>query len=618
MKPGVLLPMARAPGRTISFSLYQRLLAGFLLLLILVLAGAFFVIRYYVHEQVVAQARDQLHQAYVVAETLFSRYQDRLVNRAQLIVALPSLHRAVSSPDLLQALLQELRKTEAADVVWVTDSEGRVLATTGEPPLAGELWKTRPWVSVLQISRPLTAVTQLRDRWYLTCTMPIQAEGSSKAILILGLELDQAFLGRLVEVTRVRIALRTEVSVLSSPGWPEDPRIVWPASPLYGVPKLVPHHSALVMVKQVPFALSPLDGKVEMAFLREIDQALVRRVGITLAWVGLFMLLFGTTVALRVVRSVTEPIKQLVEVTRQVASGDLAPRAEIVHRDEVGELVMAFNQMLDRLQQSYDQLAKLNATLEARVRERTRALEEAQAQLVQKEKLASLGQLAAGVAHELNNPLMAVLGSIQLVNRSIQHANLARDELARINELVEVVEREAFRGKRIVSNLLDFARIKTPMKGSADLHKLIDGAAFLVSHQVKMDEVTVEREYQPGMPPVTVDPDQITQVLVNVILNAVQAIQGRGRVILRTALEHHEAVVEIQDTGMGISQELLSKVFDPFFTTKEVGQGTGLGLAVSYGIIQEHGGRIQIASTERAGTTVTIRLPLERESTRSS
>ncbi len=237
-----------------------------------------------------------------------------------------------------------------------------------------------------------------------------------------------------------------------------------------------------------------------------------------------------------------------------------------------------------------------------------------QLQLIQSEKMVTMGELISGIAHELNNPLTSVLGFAQV--------GLMENGLSpKAEHVLRVIERESLRASKIIGNLLAFARQHKPAKVPTDLHALLDAALAIRDYQLRINCVAVTRSYEPNLPRVLADPHQLQQVFLNLILNAEQAIlevRGRGRLTIESKLAPPERLhscpkvvsIAFTDDGIGIPEENLRKIFDPFFTTKPVGKGTGLGLSVSYAIIAEHGGQIFAKSEPGAGTTFYIELPI--------
>jgi two-component system NtrC family sensor kinase len=320
------------------------------------------------------------------------------------------------------------------------------------------------------------------------------------------------------------------------------------------------------------------------------------------------------------------PVRELVEGTQRVAQGDLSHRIPVRTVDEVGVLAVSFNRMTEALGKAHAELDALVATLEQRVEERTHELREAQAQLVQTEKLASLGKLSASIAHEINNPLSGILTYAKLLSRKLRTGVPDVEGVHAALQQLALVERETQRCVTIVRNLLDFARQREPSFQVVEVSRVIEEALSLLEHRMAMQDVQVTREFAP-VPAVRADFGQLRQAFVNVLINACEAMPGGGtlRVLTReVALSEagnggplsatgkpgppsRFAEVVITDTGQGIPPEHLSNIFDPFFSTKE--KGTGLGLSVVYGIVEKHGGKIAVESRVGRGTTVTLRFP---------
>jgi len=230
--------------------------------------------------------------------------------------------------------------------------------------------------------------------------------------------------------------------------------------------------------------------------------------------------------------------------------------------------------------------------------------------LIQAEKLTSLGQLAASVAHEINNPLAGVLVYTQLLAKKINSDTFNKESAT---EYLSKMETELIRSSRLIRNLLDFARQSPPRFWEVDINEVINRSFELASHSAQLQHVQVIKELNPALPKITADFDQLQQVCTNLIMNAIQAMPGGGTLTIRTSADKTQVKIEVQDTGVGISPENMRKLFTPFFTTKREVKGVGLGLAVSYGIIQRHRGRIEVQSKEGEGTTFTVYLPLRHE-----
>ncbi len=316
------------------------------------------------------------------------------------------------------------------------------------------------------------------------------------------------------------------------------------------------------------------------------------------------LLLIWISITLCTQALVSRPVKQLLKHTNLVARGELTSKVLTSSSDELGELAAAFNAMTVSLKKARDELEDWGRNLEVKVDERTQQLKQIQDQLIRSEKLASLGELVAGIAHEINNPLTGILVFSSLVGDDPRLNPELKDDL-------EKIRRETQRCAKIVRGLLDFAHESLPHKIPTQINDLIDATLDLVTHQSSFHDITVVRSYQDALPQALVDPNQIEQVLVNMMVNASHAMANGGTLSISTGVTSGDSnlFICIRDTGCGIPEGNLGKIFDPFFTTKE-NLGTGLGLAVSYGIIESHGGKIEVQSTVGEGTAFTIRLPL--------
>ncbi len=302
-------------------------------------------------------------------------------------------------------------------------------------------------------------------------------------------------------------------------------------------------------------------------------------------------------------RLIIQPVHALLEHTRAVGKGDWS-LVESVPGDELGELAEAFNDMTGKLKTHQHKLEEWAATLETKVEKRTRKIKEMQSVLVRSEKLASLGELVAGIAHELNNPLTGIM-----IHASLLSSDPRLDE--GLTEDCQTVIHEAARCSKIVKELLDFARVTDPQKEMQPVSKVIDKTIALIEHHVDFRDTEVIKDYGPDLPEILMDASQIEQVLINIMINASQAMLQGGELVLETGVNasRDRIYIWVKDTGCGIAAEDIEKLFDPFFSTKGH-NGTGLGLSVSYGIIQSHGGEIEVESELGSGTVFTITLPI--------
>jgi len=351
-------------------------------------------------------------------------------------------------------------------------------------------------------------------------------------------------------------------------------------------------------------------GVIDVAIsLREIDAdvAAITRKGAAASLLSVLVTaLFAVMLAHR---TVGRPVRDLVAATHKLAAGDFTQEVRVLSSDEVGQLGRSFNEMVGVLDKARADRLQLLHTLEQQVEERTAALTRAQDQLVQTEKMSSLGRLAASVAHEINNPLAGILTYAKLTVRMLDADTVSEQTRASCVRSLRLVQRETERCTAIVRNLLEFARQRPLALADTDPAAVLDEALSLVGHQATLQGVTIERTVEP-LPHLRADSGQLRQAFVNIVLNACEAMPSGGSVRVAGRTVDGGATVEITftDTGPGIPPDRLPKIFDPFFTTKE--KGTGLGLSVVYGIVERHGGTIRVESQAGHGTTFVLRMPV--------
>jgi two-component system NtrC family sensor kinase len=321
-----------------------------------------------------------------------------------------------------------------------------------------------------------------------------------------------------------------------------------------------------------------------------------------LAGVG-FVLIIGITYVM--IGNITRPLGEMVAATRKIRVGDFDQEVRLSSPDEIAQLADAFNAMLKSLRQGKSALEEWGRTLEEKVKQRTEELSAMQVRVAQAERLASLGMLAAGVAHEVNNPLGAILTLTALTLEDMKEDDPNRGNL-------EEVVRQSARCRDIVKGLLAFSRQSKAEKELVDVNKILEETLALIDKQAQFFNVNIIRNCDPDLPAVMADQSQVQQVFMNILVNAAQAMDERGTITVVTRYEASASCIEvaISDTGRGIPPEQIDRIFDPFFTSKTSGEGTGLGLSIAYGIVTTHGGTISVKSEIGKGSTFTIRLPL--------
>lgn len=346
-------------------------------------------------------------------------------------------------------------------------------------------------------------------------------------------------------------------------------------------------------------------GVVDVAVsLEGIDHDVARLRAQTIAGALVVVLLLTAFIYTFSRRAILRPVRKLLAATHAIARGRLD--RPVVHRtdDEFGLLAQSFERMRGSLAAAHGEIADLMSGLERQVEERTAALRSAQAQLIQSEKLSSLGKLSASIAHEINNPLAGILTFAKLLVRDLDDVTLPDEARAEMVKRLKLIERETGRCSAIVRNLLDFARQRPPDLRDVDVNAALEESASLIAHKAQLSGLTLETKPGPAAH-IRADYGQLRQALVNVLINAVEATPRGGRVTASTEAIGGEVIVAVTDTGVGIPEEHLSKIFEPFFSTKE--KGTGLGLSVVYGIVEGVGGKLEVTSRPGEGTTVRMR-----------
>jgi len=348
-------------------------------------------------------------------------------------------------------------------------------------------------------------------------------------------------------------------------------------------------------------------GTLEAPYIDIRNKVVLSFFGIALLclFLVLIMYYFITT-------GITNPLRGMVVATEKIAQGDLSHEVKVQSKDEIGYLALSFNQMIGNLKAAHQELREWGNTLEKRVAERTDALQKAQHQLIQSEKLASLGKLAAVVAHEINNPLAGILTYIKLLLKITAKEPFPRARIKEMRGYLSLMDTEMGRVTRIVKDLLTFARQSKPRIEDVDVNSILEKSLSLLENKIKLQNIKLNVSLEPTLPLVPCDFSQIQQSLMNIIINGTEAMSEEGELTIKSCHSKQNGCIEVEisDTGTGISEDHLSKIFDPFFTTKDEGKGVGLGLSIAYGIINEHKGSIEVKSKANKGTTFVIKLPI--------
>jgi two-component system NtrC family sensor kinase len=288
---------------------------------------------------------------------------------------------------------------------------------------------------------------------------------------------------------------------------------------------------------------------------------------------------------LLVVRTISRPLERIALAAVRVTKGEYGTEVDLrKSNDEIGLLADSFNEMSRKMRVDIDQLKSMNE------------------QLMRSDRLAAMGTLAAGVAHEVNNPLAAISSLIQIIQKQYGNDPETSEQLILISEQIARI-------KRVTKDLTDFARVRPAAKAMIDVNDVVRSSLRLANFDAGFQKLKAETKLDETVTPILADADQLQQVFLNLLLNAKDAMPGGGSLLIETIAEESAIVVRIADTGTGIDELTAKQIFDPFFTTKPAGQGTGLGLAVCYGIVTAHGGTIEVKTHDSGGTTFDLRFP---------
>jgi two-component system, NtrC family, sensor kinase len=362
--------------------------------------------------------------------------------------------------------------------------------------------------------------------------------------------------------------------------------------------------------------LGVLDTNLSLA---KADVQLAESSRIMVAYTACGLILIAVLSWFFVWKVVGRPVQALERGTERLKAGDLGYQITVESEDEIGDLARSFNDMSSQLKGEHTENVAWTHTLEQRVEQKTRELRRAHEHALHTEKMASIGKMAAVLAHEINNPLSGILTYAKLLRKYLDHADNGRDRRKEICDSLDLIASESRRCGDLVKNLLTFSRT-TPMNlQPTNVNSVIDQALRLIQHQVELSAIHVEEHLDPDLPLIDCDGAQIEQVLLALLMNATDAMPQGGNVwITSTAdADANQLRIVVRDDGAGIPPEILPRIFEPFLTTKETGRGVGLGLAISHSILERHSGTIAVQSEVGKGTTFTVTLPWEKEAAKA-
>jgi two-component system NtrC family sensor kinase len=361
-------------------------------------------------------------------------------------------------------------------------------------------------------------------------------------------------------------------------------------------------------------AAEQLLGTLELTLsLAEADADVSRASFQFVSYSALAILFTLATIGLLVWHFVHEPVQILRDGTVELGRGKLGVQIPVQSRDELGDLARSFNRMSSQLQAANEESHAWQQTLEQRVLSKTAELRRAQDQMIQAEKLTSLGKLAAVVAHEINNPLSGILTYARLLRKWVERGDLMETHATEMRESLQLIEHESRRCGDIVRNLLTFARVQPMNISDFDVNTVVRATMKLIEHKLDLGNITARLDLADDLPLLRGDSGQIEQLLLAMAMNAIEAMPREGNLQVVTSRADGDAIrIRIEDDGIGIPADLLPRMFEPFLTTKDEGKGVGLGLAICRAIVDRHGGTIEVSSEVGRGTAFTIVLPCTR------
>jgi two-component system NtrC family sensor kinase len=594
-------------------SFRTKVLVPVVFCMVMLIAVTVFVVNHRVAQQVETEARNTLTTADAVFRNLQLVRTKNLRLRFQSLPNEPRYRAAFQRGDAptLHEPLTDLLNEQDVDIVFYAINADRVLDSEERDPIIPVLaFETAAKPAVIQALQRQETVDTVRvgERLYDVVSIPVyDADHMQIGVLTFGSEISDAEAQEFSQITHSQIALlaggHVVASTLSDLNANAQFISLFKNSPSGNNSKDSPVSlHKIVLDGQHYFGVAGQfeslsdDKTLGYVLLSSYEQSFraLQTTQQVLLGVSFCSILFGTAIVWFLINKVTQPLRELRDSAEAVGRGDFTQRVSVRSRDECGELATVFNQMTENIKQSRAQIEKTVETLK-----------NTQAQLIQSEKLSAVGEFVAGVAHELNNPLAAVVGFSEMLKD--------HDADTKNRRYIEMIYKAAQRCQKIVQSLLSFARRHQHERKPMSLNSMVEAVLEMLNYQLRTSNIEVITQLDPSLPVVLADGHQIQQVLLNIINNARQAIeshQSGGQIRIVTETSSNNVQIIVCDNGPGIPEENLLRIFDPFFTTKQVGQGTGLGLSLCYGIIKEHGGNITPASRPGEGATFIIQLPI--------
>lgn len=536
-------------------------------------------VSYLIRDGLEKQQQDHLSSVKNLVVKQFEDYQAKVTNYSRLFsndreikdTLFYHVELAGEREHPLRAVTRLYRSFDITSVE-LGDGKGRVVATAEAPEQFNKDRSKDSLVSRALRGQAASGIELLEQGFVIRASAPIfYNENQIIGTLTTGILLDTALLSRIKQLSNIDIVITDNKNRIVSSTLP-DRETGAPADGLGGPDRLV---------MQFPLADETGSAIGSVSIVREnLLPRIIAKAHVTLLSLLLAVSAFSILLLLFTLKRLMQPVVRLREGAVRIGRGEFGYRIEATSQDEIGELAEGFNKMASNL-------------------ERLRTVEE---KLAQSERLAAVGKFAAGIAHEINNPIGNIIGLAKLMRKTVTDESMKED--------IETIIKDAGRCGSIVKDLLSYSRQSPPRKARTPLKTLIDDAEAAVRGHIAAKEIAILKSVTDSTPDLFVDPLQIGQALGNILLNAVQSIETSGTISIRASLLQDNTVdIAVIDTGCGIDDAIKDRIFYPFFTTKPLGEGTGLGLAISYGIIRNHGGEIIVESEKNSGSTFMVRLP---------
>jgi signal transduction histidine kinase len=562
-------------------SIRYKITSIIVLIILLITITIIPVISHLIKDALLKQQQNNLESVKNLVTKLFDDYQSKVMNYTKLFsndreIKDTLFYHTELSGEREHPLRAVIRLHKSFDVssIELGDSSGRVVAKAEDPGRYDENRSSDPLIKNALKGKVVAGIVLSEKGFVIKASVPVYYnENQIIGTITSGILLDSSLLSKIKQLSNTELIImdNTDNIISSTLGTPQQKA--------GNYRPLINDAKSLV----IKFPLSDVSGNaIGNVFILQEDRLpqIIAKSQLTLLILLSVISALSIFILFITLKRLMQPIVRLKEGAEKIGRGEFTHRIEVTSKDEIGELSEGFNTMAQNLGN----------------------LQKMEERLRQSERLAAVGKFAAGIAHEINNPIGNAVGVAKLMLKNVSDDNTKDD--------IETIIKNADRCARITKDLLTYSRQSPPRKEMTSVNILIDDAVNAVTHHINSGDIKINKELGTDLTDMYIDPLQISQVLNNILRNAVQSMDNSGSITIETLLSGDMVEIVITDTGYGIDEDIRGRIFDPFFTTKAVGEGTGLGLAISYGIIQNHGGEITVESKKGYGSIFKVRLPM--------